>query len=257
VALLSFAPLMFADPAHAASVPATITCSDSLGNTNEWKVQWDNENQYFSDKGHIAAHFCEGGFAGGYTTFVSVTGRSGEQLDNALLYFNGIIPELIVPDQPTEITEDVERPTESEETTEDVERVTEDVERPVEETPATPEPSIPEPIVEPTPEPTTDPAPEEPVSPVEPTKPPVEESVQPEASEPPVTPVEPEISPELPVQPESQVEPSNIPVIGAILDAFATAGLDMTEEERERAQSVVIPSVMVAQIAALGMRRVK
>jgi hypothetical protein len=148
----------------------------------------------------------------------------------------------------------------------------------------TPEPEMPLPEPEPTPvEPETEtpvevspepqPSPESPVRPVEPTKPPVEESLQPEAPEPPVAPVEPEISPELPVQPEPEVTPepqappstiggaisealnSAIEGVTAAIEAFQTAGLDMTEEERKTAQSVVIPSVMVALVATTSMIR--
>ena len=269
MALLSFGSLFLAQPAEAAVVPATVTCADSNGNVNSWNVQWNNENEYFADKGNIAAHFCEGGFADSHTTFISVTGRNGEELDPGLLYFNGIIPEPVIPDEPIEVTEDVERPTEDvERPTEDVERPTEDVERPTEdvvrptedvvrptedvvrptedvERPI--EEVVEEPISQPEPEPT----PEEPVSPVEPTNPPEVITPAPEATEPPTEPTEPEISPEVPVQGEMDLGE----VFGAVINAFATAGLDMTPEERKQAQSVVIPSVMVALVATTSMIR--
>lgn len=280
MALLSFAPLMFADPAHAVRVPATITCSDSSGNFNSWSVQWDNENQYFSDKGDIAAHFCEGGHAGSFNIFTSVFGPDGSELDISLRYFNGVAPEPEPPTEPTETTEDVER------ATEDTERISEEVirqpetsevERPAQESAAQPapeplEPVIPQPeppIVEPEPEP----APVAPVMPVEPVKPPVKESVQAEPTEPSVPPTEPEISPEEPVLPEpeqpqgvgetfeaigaaiSESFDSAVAAVGQAIEAFQTAGLDMTEEERKTAQSVVIPSVIVAQIATLTFRK--
>lgn len=271
---------MFADPAHAVRVPATITCSDSSGNFNSWSVQWDNENQYFSDKGDIAAHFCEGGHAGSFNIFTSVFGPDGSELDISLRYFNGVAPEPEPPTEPTETTEDVER------ATEDTERISEEVirqpetsevERPAQESAAQPapeplEPVIPQPeppIVEPEPEP----APVAPVMPVEPVKPPVKESVQAEPTEPSVPPTEPEISPEEPVLPEpeqpqgvgetfeaigaaiSESFDSAVAAVGQAIEAFQTAGLDMTEEERKTAQSVVIPSVIVAQIATLTFRK--
>jgi len=311
VALLSFAPLIFAEPAHAVRVPATITCSDSSGNFNSWSVQWDNENQYFWDKGDIAAHFCEGGHAGSFNIFISVFGPDGSELDISLRYFNGVAPEPEPPAEPTETTEDVERATEdterltedTERLTEDTERLTEDTERLTEDTeriseevirqpetteverptqesapqpeqpaPAPLEPVIPQPeppIVEPEPEPT----PVAPVAPVEPVKPPVKESVQPEPTEPSVPPTEPEISSEEPVLPEpeqpqgvgetfeaigaaiSESFDSAVAAVGQAIEAFQTAGLDMTEEERKTAQSVVIPSVIVAQIATLTFRK--
>jgi hypothetical protein len=252
---------MFADPAHAVTVPATITCSDSLGNTNQWKVQWDNANQYFSDKGNIAAHFCEGGFAGAMTTFVSVVGANGNELDQALLYFNGIVPEPETPAPPVEATEDVERVTEEvirepeapvvEPEAPVVEPPAEEViEQPEEIAPVTPEPPVsqPEPVL---PEPEPEPIPEQPVSPVETITPETGESPQPEPAEPPVSPVQPEISPEVSVQPQINLAEA----FGALINAFQSAGLDMTEEQRERAQSVVIPSVMVALVATTSMIR--
>ncbi len=287
MALLSFMPLFFADPAHAVRVPATITCSDSFGNFNSWNVQWDNENQYFSDKGDIAAHFCEGGHAGTFNIFTSVSGPNGTELDISLRYFNGIVPE---PELPIQTTEDVERVTEdTERLTEDTQRTTEevvrqpetsDVERPAQEpepqpeqpAPSPSEPAISEPeppVIEPEPEPT----PESPVEPVEPTDPETEESVQPEPVEPPMEPTEPEISPEEPVLPEpeqaqslgetfeaigeaiSETFDSAVEAVGEVIEAFQTAGLDMTQEERKQAQSVVIPSVIVAQIATLTFRK--
>lgn len=254
MALLSFAPLMFADPAHAAVVPAKITCSDSLGNVDTWNVQWNNENQYFSEKGNIAAHFCEGGFAGAMTTFVSVVGANGDELDQALLYFNGIIPEPETPTPPAEATEDVERVTEEvirEPEAPVVEPPAEEViEQPEEIAPVTPEPPVsqPEPVL---PEPEPEPIPEQPVSPVETITPETGESPQPEPAEPPVSPVQPEISPEVSVQPQINLAEA----FGALINAFQSAGLDMTEEQRERAQSVVIPSVMVALVATTSMIR--
>jgi hypothetical protein len=276
VALLSFVPLLFADPAHAAVVPAKITCSDGLGNFNTWNVRWNNEEQYFSDKGNIAAHFCEGGFADAFTTFVSVVGANGEELEPALLYYNGIIPETEPPTTPIENTQDVVRPTDDvvrptedvvrpsedvERPTEDVVRPTEDVVRPsedvvrpsedvvrpIEDVERPIEEVVEEPALEPEPQPT----PEEPVSPVQTITPETGESPQPEPTVPPVSPVEPEISPE--VSPEPQIDLGE--AIGALINAFQSAGLDMTKEERERAQSVVIPSVMVALVATTSMIR--
>ena len=249
---------MFAEPAHAVPVPAVITCSDSAGNIRPWTVQWNNENQYFSGKGNIAAHFCEGGFAGSFTTFAGVTSPDGSQLEPSLLYFNGILPEPELPAEPVESTEDVNRPTEdttrvTEEVvrTEDVTR-TEEVVREPEPQPVPVEPVAPvapEPTPEPSPEP--EPTPEEPVLPVEPITPPEIITPTPEPVEPPTAPTEPEISPEAPVQPQMDLGE----VVGVVINAFATAGLDMTPEERKQAQSVVIPSVMVALVATTSMIR--
>ena len=271
MALLSFAPIMFAQPAHAAAVPASITCADPAGNINAWAVQWNNENQYFSDKGNIAAHFCEGGYAGSYSTFVGVTTWSGDELEPALLYYNGVIPEPDLPVEPVQSTEDVERSTEdttriTEEVvrTEDVARTEEVVRQPdPEPQPAPVEPVAPiEPEPTPEPQPEVEPTPESPVSPVEPTEPPEVISPTPEPVQPPTSPTEPEISPEPTIQPPQDfssalgaIGDAIAETFGQALEALQTAGLDMTDEERKTAQSVIVPSVIVAQIATLTFRK--
>jgi hypothetical protein len=141
-------------------------------------------------------------------------------------------------------TEDVTR-------TEDVAR-TEEVVRGPEPQPVPAEPVapvVPEITPEPTPQP--EPTPEQPVVPVEPITPPQVITPTPEPVVPPTAPVEPEISPEIPVEQEIQITE----IFGAVINAFATAGLDMTPEERKQAQSVVVPSVMVALVAASSMIR--
>jgi hypothetical protein len=47
-----------------------------------------------------------------------------------------------------------------------------------------------------------------------------------------------------------------IQAIEELTDFVATAGLDMTPEKREQAQGVIIPSVIVAQVAALAIRKI-
>jgi hypothetical protein len=138
----------------------------------------------------------------------------------------------------------------------------------------TPEPTIeptPEPTIEPTPEP--EPTPESPVSPVETITPPEEVLPSPEPTEAPTELIEPEILPEVAIEPENQpiqnFEDAVVAIQEAVtqafeaasqavseaVEAFQTAGLDMTIEQRETAQSVVIPSVIVAQIATLTFRK--
>ena len=159
-------------------------------------------------------------------------------------------------------TEDVSR-------TEDVAR-TEEVVREPEPQPATVEPVAPiQPEITPEPTPEPEPTTESPVSPVEPINPPEVILPSPEPIEPPTSPTEPEISPEVPVEPTSDFNSpleavgeaiaesfeAAIEAIGAAVEAFQTAGLDMTEEERKQAQSVVIPSVMVALVATSSVIR--
>ena len=140
----------------------------------------------------------------------------------------------------------------------------------------TPEPS-PQPTVEPTPTPTPEPTPspvvpettpqpeppvESPVSPVQTTSPVNVITATTEPTVAPTSPTEEEISPEVQIStPNSIGEVLNSvgeaisESLGAVVNAFQTAGLDMTDEEREKAQSVVIPSVIVAQIATLTFRK--
>lgn len=47
-----------------------------------------------------------------------------------------------------------------------------------------------------------------------------------------------------------------VEAVGQLVETFATAGLDMTPEEREKAQDVVVSTVMASQVAA-GIRRIK
>jgi hypothetical protein len=62
---------------------------------------------------------------------------------------------------------------------------------------------------------------------------------------------------EVPEETEPETVSGAVQAISAVISAFATAGLDMTPEEREKAQGVVIPSVIAAQVATLAMRRIK
>jgi hypothetical protein len=129
-------------PAYAAQAMAVVTCQDSSGNSQDFSIGWNNENNYFLDKGNIPQHFCEGGFAGQFTSFVGVVSRDGTSLDPSLLYH----PSYVAP-SPVAPTPSPEPVPETETTV-----------RPDDE--PTPEPS---PSIEPTPEPTN------PVAPIDPT----------------------------------------------------------------------------------------
>jgi hypothetical protein len=273
-------------PAYAGQAMATITCADSTGNQNSYATGWNNENDYFLDKGNIAQHFCEGGWAGQFTTFVGVVSSDGSELDSALLYHPGYIapspinptpgPEPLPQTETTVRTDDVER-TETTERTEDVARTadvarTEEVVREPEpvapvapiEAPA-PEPS-PEPKPEPTPEPTPTPTPEpeptptSPVKPVEPTKAPEVITPTPEPVEPSTAPTDPEIpsqpTPE-PVLPEPEqiisVELA-LEAVGKLVNNLRSIGSDLSPEVREQAQQVIVASVIVTQVALAGRK---
>jgi outer membrane biosynthesis protein TonB len=145
---------------------------------------------------------------------------------------------------------------------------------PVETTPEetsqpTPTPSVPEPLPSSEPQPTLQPQPrptkpEQTPRPSEPVAVSQEPVSQSESSE--VTSESPSISEEVievaetpqPEQVSATITPAGIEeTLGAVITLFATAGLDMTSEQREKAQGVIVPSVIAAQVATLAMRRIK
>ena len=238
-------------PAYAAQASATVICQDSNGNQQTYGIGWNNENDYFLDKGNIPQHFCEGGFAGEFTTFVSVVSFDGSALDPALLYHPGYSPNT-EPDP-------IPSPGPSPEVTQKPEVIE-----------PTPEPTI-EPSPEPSPEPTVEPQPEPaPAPPVEPTPEPEPTVISPVI---PVEPIEPEISPSPTPTPENtptpviepEVEQSLIENIAALpqlaLEQLAklgenlrSIGSDLSPEVREQSQQVIVASVIVTQVALAGRK---
>ena len=245
-------------PAYAGEAWATITCQDSVGTQQTFQVGWNNEHNYFLDKGNIAQHFCEGGFAGSFTTFVGVTNRDGGELDSSLLYHPSYSPASTPSPTPTPEPSPVDQATDTTVRTEDVAR-TEEVTR-TEEVVREPEPVAPVAPVEPepTPEPTLEPepTPEPSKTPVEAPKPVESPSPTPEPSEP-STPV---TEPQIPVEPtpEPTEEPIGVMIaleaVGKLIDNLRSIGSDMTPEVREQAQQVVVASVIVTQIATISRK---
>jgi hypothetical protein len=246
-------------PAYAAQASALITCQNSLGVTQEFGIGWNNENDYFLDKGNIPQHFCEGGFAAEFTTFVSVVSFDGSELDSALLYHPGYVPD----PEPSPVPSAGPSP----EVTQEPEVID-----------PSPEPTIepsaeptPEPTIEPSPEPTVEPQPEPaPAPPVEPTPEPEPTVISPVS---PVEPIEPEISPSPTPSPdntptpviEPEVEQSLIENIAALpqlaLEQLAklgenlrSIGSDLSPEVREQSQQVIVASVIVTQVALAGRK---
>ncbi len=254
-------------PAYAAQAIATITCADPTGNQQSYATGWNNENNYFMDKGNIAQHFCEGGWAGQLTTFVGVVSSDGTELDPALLFHPGYIapspisptpsPETVQETQTTVRTDDVER-TETVVRTEDVARTEEVIREPEPVAPVAPiEPElIPEPTPTPTPEP--EPSPTSPVRPVEPTKPPEVITPTPEPPETPTAPTEPTIPSEPTPEPELTEETISIELaleaVGKLVDNLRSIGSDLSPEVREQAQQVIVASVIVTQVALAGRK---
>jgi hypothetical protein len=260
-------------PAYGAQAWATITCADSTGTQQTFTVGWENENNYFLDKGNIPQHFCEGGFAGQFTGFVGVVSSDGSELDPSLLYHPGYSAPAPDGDQvepepspsPTPETEqvvrtdDVERT--DEEATADVARTEEVVREPEPVVPVAPiSPPAPEPTPEPTPTPTPEPEPtsERPVKPIEPTKPPEVITPTPEPVEPPTSPTAPEVPTEPTPEPTLPEETISIELaleaVSKLVDNLRSIGSDMTPEVREQAQQVVVASVIVTQVALAGRK---
>jgi hypothetical protein len=253
-------------PAYAAQASAYVTCQNSVGETQEFGIGWNNENDYFLDKGNIPQHFCEGGFAGEFTTFVSVVSFDGSELDSSLLYHPGYVPTPIPSPEPS--------PEPSSEVTPSPEPTVE----------PSPDPT-PEPTIEPTPEPTIEPSPEPTVEPepiVEPGPQPIPEPVVEPTPEPqptvispvsPVEPIKPEISPSPTPTPENTPTPvlepeteqsfieniAQLPQlaleqVAKLVENLRSIGSDMSPEVREQAQQVVVASVIVTQVALAGRK---
>lgn len=269
--------------AFAESVMTTITCANEQGQERTFQVGWDNTHQFFNGRCEIPRLYCEGGYAGSYTTYIS----DGLPIDSPLRYYNGIVPsptpEVIVPTPVPSETPQSE-PTASVEPSLDPEPTP--VPEPTQSESPSSEPSIeptPEPVVTPSviPEPTVEPSPTS----VEPTPSPsesVQESVQVEA-EPSPTPTittTPEIVPEETPEPQPTIAIAapvsdteqflaevsiqlptyleNVPGVvqlAAAAEAIMAIGSDMTPEQREESQGVVVAAVIVGQLAQV--RRLK
>jgi hypothetical protein len=87
VALVAFivgvTMLVHTPNAYAETVFTEITCENLAGEQVIRSVGWDNSNQYFADKGDIARHYCEGGFAGPYTIYNTITKPNHNHRANA------------------------------------------------------------------------------------------------------------------------------------------------------------------------------
>jgi hypothetical protein len=247
--------------AFAATGLVEITCANpTTGEQVTFSTGWDNSNSYFEGKGNIAQLYCEGGWAGPYTIYI------GDSLppNDPQRYYAGITPTPLPteppPISPTPIPEPEVTPSDS----------------PVPE--PTPTPSMsdtpgPEPVVtnEPTPVPVEPPAP-----PIEPTPIPSPESTPepqptplaatPEPiSEPSLTPI-PSIEP----IPTASLNPQEVTLevptqllaipgfeeLAKAAEAIMNIGSDMTPDQREESQSVVIGAVLIGQIAT-SIRRIK
>ena len=268
--IVGFTMLLHTPKVFAEQALTTVTCADPQGNQRDFEIGWDNSNQFFEGKGDIPRLYCEGGFAQPYTIYISDTLPA----DSPLRYYAGIAPEPSPTPEPSVTIEPEPEPT---------------PEASVEPLP-TPIPSV-EPSLEPTPTPTPEQLPEvtptpsapspEPVVPVEPTleptptQTPEPEPTQPQelptplpepSAEPSPTPIVPSPTPSPIPSLEPQVVTLEVPTqlmaipgieeLAKAAEAIMNIGSDMTPEQREESQSVVIGAVLVGQIAT-SIRRIK
>jgi hypothetical protein len=260
---------MFAtsSPAFAEQAFAEVTCAKGDGVEKTFAIGWDNSDPFFDGKGEIPRLYCEGGYSQPYNFYVS----DNLPADSPLRWYNGIAPELeptpeIVEPEPVENVEPEPVPSVVEslnpEPTPSPEPTQTESPEPTPEVTETIEPVI-EPTVEPKPAPTPKVSQIAPVPVVEPSPTP-SESVQEVAQ---VEPVAPDLAPDLVPAPKPVNEqvvilevPSalaSVPGIVALFqaaEAFMNIGSDMTDEQREESQSVVVAAVIVGQIA---MRKTK
>jgi hypothetical protein len=275
---------MFAtsSPAFAEQAFAEVTCAKGDGAEKTFAIGWDNSNSFFDGKGEIPRLYCEGGYSQPYNFYV----RDNLPADSPLRWYNGIAPELEPTPEPVEPepVESIEpepvpsvveslnpEPTPIPEPSQTATPIPEPIDTPL----PTPEPTIEasqtpsptpevtettEPVIEPTVEPKPAPTPK--VSQIAPV-PVVEPSPTPSESVQEVVQVAPDLAPDL-VPVNDQVVTLEVPsalagVPGIVAlfkaaEAFMNIGSDMTDEQREESQSVVVAAVIVGQIA---MRKTK
>jgi hypothetical protein len=250
-------------PAFAEQAIAEVTCATLDGQEQTFSIGWDNANQFFDGRGEIPRLYCEGGYANGYSIYV----RDNLPADSPLRWFNGVAPVLEPSPEPVPSVEPSLNP-EPTPTPEPSQTATPEPE-PIDTPLPTPEPTIeatqapeptPIPVVVPEPEPTPTVSDVAPVPVVEPTPTPSETVAEPTPT--PSEIVAPDLAPDLVPAPEPVNEqvvilevPSalaSVPGVVALFqaaEAFMNIGSDMTPEQREESQSVVVAAVIVTQLA--------
>ena len=269
VGLIVGASMLFSSSnAYAETAFTTVTCQNLQGEQIQRQIGWDNSNQYFADKGNIPQHYCEGGFAGPYTTYIS----DDLPIDSPLRWYAGIAPTPSPTPEPSMTIEPTPMPS-------PVVSLEPSPIPTLEQSPEpTPEPTqMPEPLPSPTPNPPTlapvvpsvlpiEPTPiRTPEPEPEPTPSPVVETPEPTA-EPSPTPIEPSQVPSpipsLNAQAVTLEVPTQLMAIPGVeelakaAEAIMNIGSDMTPEQREESQGVAVAAVLVTQIAS-SVRRVK
>ena len=202
-------PVAQATPPELMARDVIIICANPVGETHTATTGWDADNTYFNGRGDIAKLFCEGGFIGEWTTYIS------DNYSGVGRFYNGIAPtpaETTPAPEPSPTPSPVPSPSDT--ATASVEPTPAPSNTPSVE--ASPSPTV-TPTAEPSPQPTVAPTPEplptsNPVLPEpSPTPVPVPEPVRPDpVPEPPVVAPLPEPSPGL--LPEPVPEPAPEPV---------------------------------------------
>ena len=90
-----WSPVAVATPQELMVRNVTILCANPAGETHTANTGWDADNSYFNGKGDIARLFCEGGFGGQWTTYLS------DNYTGVGRFYNGINPTPAVTPTPT------------------------------------------------------------------------------------------------------------------------------------------------------------
>jgi hypothetical protein len=265
--------LLHTPNAFAEQALTTVTCADPQGNQIERQIGWDNANRFFEGKGDIPRLYCEGGYAQQYTIYISDTLPA----DSPLRWYAGIAPTPSPTPSPSMTIEPTLEPT--------------PLPTPEPTLEPSPTPTL-EPSLEPTPEPTQTPLPEPTPTPTQPSLEPAVQGVptleptptqtpEPEPTQPQESPT-PLPEPSAEPSPTPTIEPSPMPSalpslnpeavtlevptqlmaipgieeLAKAAEAIMNIGSDMTPEQREESQSVVIGAVLVGQIAT-SIRRIR
>lgn len=244
-------------PAFAEQAFAVVTCATIGGAERSYSIGWDNTHSGFANIANIPAYYCEGGFANGYPIYV----RDDLPPNTPLRYFNGLPP---IPTPTPSPTLDVPTVAPTVPAMETPTPVEPSQPAPMPSNEATPPPS-PEPSQEPTPEPSPTQAP----TLATPTKP------TPKATPTPPTPTPTPVETQTIIEPTIEPTPNPSPIIEPITlelpqalaaipgaeqvlaaaEAIMNVGNDMTPEQRQEAQSVVVSAVVVGQLA--NIRKIK
>ena len=251
--------LMFVQPVpvFADQGLTTVICADPEGNQVTRQIGWDNSNQFFEGRGYIPRLYCEGGYAGPYTTYIS----DDLPADSPLGYYAGIrptpepSPSQTITIEPTPLPSPIPTLVPSPEPTPIPTQVPEPL--------PSPTPSEPPPVPTVTPEPPSEPTPLQtpPAPPTPQPEPPTPEPEPPVLASPPpsLAPEPPAVAPAPPIVIELPPLLADLPGAAQVLaaaEAIMNVGNDMTPEQREESQGVVVGAVLVGQIAA-SIRRVK